>query len=445
MTAVFLGYESDRPAVERYLAYHVASVVNNSDLLGSGVNDTIFLGSRVIPSPTPVADTINDASRSIDNNNDNSSSTPSDVTVALASTLSVAAVFFMFLIYFAVAKRSKRRSDDEDSGANIPVHDIASKQVSLNADVMICDDNIMQQPQQVLTNPTQSSIDSTTSDKSDEARCGTIDVGNRFGREVITDGGRATTTNAIQTPYLLTNNRTVSTVVSTDDSELYIEDDDTATVANITKKEENNDREIVSIAAAASGTGELALVMTDALPPKHPTGPTSKTLLVPLLATVKVPKAQRRRKKKKKKKVATIVRQNSRENIKEMETITEVEEETSGDNDDMEDGSDDDEGGEDGSWCSTSDSDPGSRDASPAPSSRDSSREPSPSRSAATTTSSSIGKILNVTDTLTTKQTATSYTDAGRTTTTTTSAGPSPDRTEGTEKPKPKNCLPTWI
>jgi hypothetical protein len=141
-----------------------------------------------------------------------------------------------------------------------------------------------------------------------------------------------------------------------------------------------------------------------------------------LVAVAKPPKSQRRRKKKKKK-VATIIRSNSRENIKEMETITEVEEETSGDNNDLHDASDDDE---DGSWCSTSDSDPGSRDPSPARSSRD----PSPARS-----TGSAGK----------DRAATSAAADTTLWNTTTSIGPSPDRTVGTDKPKPKKIPPTWI
>lgn len=409
MTAEFVGYESDRAAVESFLAQRVAKVVSNSDFFGAGINQTSFVGSRVIPSPAPVVDSTSDENKSIDSDN-----STVDVTVAVASSLSVAAVFFLFLIYFVMAKRGPRRSSNSDSNAAaIPVNDMTSKQIPTGAaDDESCEN--MRQPQHVNTNPTQSSIDST-SDKSDDARCGSLDSANRLGREVIGSTGTAVAAPSILTPYSLTNTRTVSTVVSTDDSDVYIEDDETAKASNV---HESQDSVMNKLAVASN---ETPAVMTDALPPKHPTGPSSKTLLVPLVAAAKPPKSRRR--KKKKKKVATIIRSNSRENIKEMETITEVEEETSGDNHDINDGSDDDD---DGSWCSTSDSDPGSRDPSPARSSRD----PSPARS-----TGSAGKDRSGT------------TSAVETATwdTSTSIGPSPDRTVGTDKPKPKKIPPTWI
>jgi hypothetical protein len=414
MTAEFLGYESDRAAVEVFLAQHVAKVVNNSDFFGAGINQTSFIGSRVIPSPAPVADATTDEAKSIDGDN-----SPVDVTVAVASTLSVAAVFFMFLIYFVMAKRGPRRTSSRDA-TNSPdaANDLTSKQVlTAGADDGSCEN--MRQPHNVYTNPTQSSIDST-SDKSDDARCGSLDSANRLGREVGATGSTAAVALSILAPYSLSNTRTVSTVVSTDDSEIYIENDDTAKASNVNEAEEN----VTSTVAVTSNDTHTPVQMTDALPPKHPTGPSSKALLVPLVAAAKPHKSQRRRKKKKKKKMAAIVRSNSRENMKEMETITEVEEETSGDNNDLRDGSDDDE---DGSWCSTSDSDPGSRDPSPARSSRD----PSPARS----TGSGGGKDRAAT------------TSAVETTTwdTVTSIGPSPDRTVGTDKPKPKKTPSTWI
>ena len=408
MTADFVGYESDRAAVEAFLAQHVANVVNNSDFFGAGINQTAFIGSRVIPSPAPVADSTTDGTKSIDS--DNSSV---DVTVALASTLSVAAVFFMFLIYFVVAKRGPRRSTNSDAtAAAVPINEMTSKQVPTGG----ADDESyenMRQPQYVNTNPTQSSIDST-SVKSDDARCGSVNSANPLGREVV--GSKTVAAASILTPYCLTNTRTVSTVVSTDDSDIYIEDDQTAKASNVNESDDNDMNKI------AATSIETPVVMTDALPPKHPTGPSSKALLVPLVVAAKLPKSLRRRKKKKKK-MATIIRSNSRENIKEMETITEVEEETSGDNNDIHDESDDDE---EGSWCSTSDSDPGSRDPSPARSSRD----PSPARSVG-----SAGKDRATTPSVV------------ETTTwdTSTSIGPSPDRTIGTDKPKPKKIAPTWI
>ena len=382
MTADFVGYESDRPAVEAFLAHHVATVVNHSDFFGAGVNETSFIGSRVIatpPPPPPIVD--DDSSKSLDD------SSTIDVPVTVASTLAVAAVIAAFFLYLVVARRRRARPQRETR------EDVRSKQVPTGGAE---DDLSCMTPPSTKENPSSSKLPTprsigSGSDQTDDARCGNLESTNRFGREVIAPP-------SIQTAYSLTNARTVSTVVSTD-SEVYMEDDETAKISNETT------------------TTTPVVVMTDALPPKHPTGPSSKILLVPMVGAAKLPKSQRRRKKKKRKKtVATkIVRSNSRENISEMETITEGEEETSGDNNDLrEDGSDEEE--DEGSWCSTSDSDPGSRDPSPARSSRD----PSPARS-----TGSAGPPMN-------DRTISTTTIA------TTTSGPSPDRTTGTDQPIPK-------
>jgi hypothetical protein len=105
--------------------------------------------------------------------------------------------------------------------------------------------------------------------------------------------------------------------------------------------------------------------IVELLPPLPPIGPTSKPVVVsakPIMS-----KTMKQRRKKKKKKKQRIVRVNSRESIKEMETISEgAEENTSNEDED-----------EEGSECSwETDSNPSSRDVSPAPS-----RDPSPARS----------------------------------------------------------------
>jgi hypothetical protein len=392
MTAMFLGLESDRQAVESFLDYHIASVINSEKF---GVDQTSFVGSRIIPAPAPV---VQDNSRSVDNN-----STNGEVSVALASTLSVAAAFLILLIYFAVAKRKPRRSNNANDV--VDQSDITSKHVPIGVPDA---DFEMQQPQEVTNNATKSIDSVSEGDKTDDARCGSVETTNRLGREVIENSRNDTT---IAAPYSLANIRTASTVLSTDDSDIYIEDDETAKVNNVTDN-------IVSISKSNEPS---PTAMIDALPPKHPTGPSSKTLL-PVAVVAKVPKKRRRKKKKKK---AAIVRSNSRENMREMETITEVEEETSGDNHDLDDQESDDD---DGSWCSTSDSDPGSsRDPSPARSSRD----PSPARPIGN--SATVVSDPNI------------VTATNLNWDTATNIGPSPDRTLGTDKPKTKRLPPSWI
>jgi hypothetical protein len=394
MKAVFVGSESDRAAVETFLAVHVAAVVNNSsDFLGIGVNETVFVGSRVIPSPAPIVD--ESVSRGVDDSSSN------EYSVALASSLSVAAVFLMFVLYFALARRRRSRldNDEEAEGTNM------EKEVVIGADVR---NDVL--PPAVQCTPTKS-IDSksnSSEEKSDEARCGNIELSNRLGREVIDPTSAGTTSPyPITAAYALTNIRTASTVVSTDESEMNTPDDD----------ESGSITTVASESKIVVATSEPPS-MTDTLPPKHPTGPSSK-LSVPPTSAAKLPKGRRRRKKKKKK--PTIVRSNSRENINEMETITEGEEETSGDNQN--------EASDEGSWCSTSDSEPGSRDPSPARSSRNSSREPSPARS--------TGSGNNDCD---------SNDAVGEgTMDNTKSIGPSADATFGTEKPRQNRLPPSWF
>lgn len=98
--------------------------------------------------------------------------------------------------------------------------------------------------------------------------------------------------------------------------------------------------------------------MVDELPPLPPTGPSTKPPPGSLAAASKIMKRRRKKKKKSKQK---IVRVNSRDNVKEMETISEEH-----------DAPDEDEEGSDYSWTD-GDSD-GSR-----------SRDPSPSRSSEST------------------------------------------------------------
>jgi hypothetical protein len=389
MKAEFVGTESDRAAVESFLANHVAKVVNNSsDFLGIGVQKAAFVGSRVIPSPAPI---VADGKAVEESSSD-------DYISALAGSLSAAGALLICIVLFAFARRRRRRSAETESTPG----DGMDKEVVMGGSDIAGTDVL---PPGVAYTPTKSLDSKSDEDKSDEARCGSVEsLANRLGREVI---------DPLQTypaAYALTNVRTASTVVST-------EDDSVVAVASIEEETETKKNTLDTTIGAAVASSEIATasMITDALPPKHPTGSSSKVPPVPAVA--KLPKTRRRRKKKKKK-VATIVRSNSRENVKEMETITEGEEETSGDNNEI--GGSDDE--DEGSWCSTSDSEPGSRDPSPARSSRD----PSPARSTGSNEEAVLAAAVPTWDT-------------GRV------IGPSSDTTSGTEKPKPKKLPPSWL
>jgi hypothetical protein len=112
-----------------------------------------------------------------------------------------------------------------------------------------------------------------------------------------------------------------------------------------------------------------SMMLVDLLPPLAPGGPSAKT------AAAKQPLKRRRRRKKVKKR-PTVARVNSRENVKEMETIEEAADERGSDEDDSGEGS-----GSEYSWSTDeTDSRPNSREASPVRGGRQRSPSPGPSR-----------------------------------------------------------------
>jgi len=122
-------------------------------------------------------------------------------------------------------------------------------------------------------------------------------------------------------------------------------------------KEYNLSRELGTVESA---TGQPLLVV-DLLPPLPPGGPSAKTAAAK--AVPRTVKRRRRKKKKKQPRNRSLTRVNSRDSVKEMETIAEAP---------MERGSDEDESsyeygsGSEYSWSTDgSDSRPGSRDPSP--------------------------------------------------------------------------------
>lgn len=351
MKTTFAGTEADRPAVEAFLAYYIQNVIDSRSIRVGKVEKAIFLGSRILPEPAPaVAEP-----RMVDNS--------SNSIVPLATGVSAAAIVAMFLLYFAIARRRRRKSDE---GRAI----VSDKRVVFGGDG---DDK---QPPLVAVAATKSldtksgSAGGSTGEdeeKSDAARCVPLTESNRLGPETASsaDENLPSPSHPLSSAYSLGTARTASsTVADSVDSHQSFEDDDTEKATNV-----HSDGGVTDSAPPN---------VVDILPPKPPKGKPSKppaapvaVSRTPILPVVALKSLTQRRKKKKKKK-PKIVRSNSRENVNEMETITEGEEETSGDNRDGDDGSE-------YSWCSTDDSDPGSREPSPARSRG--SREPSPARS----------------------------------------------------------------
>lgn len=386
MSATFVGSDGDRAAVEAFLAYHIEKVINSSKIREGNVKDAIFLGTRVLPEPTPVGQQQQPPSDTpgggggasiLGGTRDTSSDNNNGSVAALASSLSVAAVVTMLVLYLAVARRRGRKQQSER---------LAVQSASGRGDKQVLVVNSSRggkgdgpQPE-VIAAATTRSLESKSGDfneeGSDNACCG-IDIESPvLGRDdqevpsspppqVHRDSNNNNIINMTSVYSFATALTAASTAENTDESQQasLLGDEGSDKAANDVSIEITDDVEL------ARATPPPPTVI-DILPPKPPTGPSAKKLTVPPVAGGSKPLKQRRRRKKKKK--ATMVRSNSRENINEMETITEGEEDASNDKDD--------EDGSEYSWCSTSDSDPGSnpgsRDPSPARS-----REASPARS----------------------------------------------------------------
>jgi hypothetical protein len=347
MEATYIGTDEDRQAVTSYLSYYLRQVINGPDILIETFKQGFFLGSRPIaPLNHLVNVQDNGSSRGVTNGNHS--------YVALASSLSAAGVVALVVVYFITRRR---RKNEDHSAADTPGN---GKQEVVARTL----DQVEMQPTMVPTKSSEVSPKSgseKTIDIEKDLEKGSVNVDRGMGYHrtgpvdldlEVPSTGAAVVSGALAlgtVTSILTATTAATTQDGTDRGDL--DDDATEVASNV----------IPSTPPA---------VIDVSLPPKPPANPSSKPP-VPVPAS-KALKPKRRRKKKKKNAVP-LKRSNSREKIAGMETINEGEEETSGDN-----AGSDGEGSE-YSWYSTSDSEPGSRDPSPARSRG--SREPSPARS----------------------------------------------------------------
>ena len=340
MTATYFGTSEDREVVVGYLLSNIQNVVNNAGKTIGRVDDAYFVESRVRPAS---------ASKTV-----SSSESESDSFVAVASSLAGAAVVTMLVFFFVAARRRRKAKNDPPT----PAMTIGAKEIVFQ------DRNpaLLSLPTAVTTSTTTPSIN--TISKSEELLRENGDM------EVSSNGDSAqgtidspSLTDAVAAPITLMTGRTASTA-NMDDSDSDNEntpsdqyEEELQRISNIPP----NDDKFKNV--GTSGTGEAGpTVMVDiSKPPKPPTVPSNKPHVpVPVSKPLK-----KRRKRKKKKKSSSATR--TRDIVAGMETIAEcIEEEKSGNGDDD----------SEYSWYSTSDSEPGSRDPSPARS-----REESPSRS----------------------------------------------------------------
>lgn len=365
MKASYVGTEDDRTEVEAYLQRNVKQVIETAPDTMSRVEVAYYVGSRFLPSPPPppvsAAPPASDTTKEAD--------VSGSSFVGLASGLAAGAVVAMLLLYCAVARRRRRRNNEEDptAAAQKEPQEVADNEVDLQA----------MQPTMTVSK----SVDTRSGEEDADVEAASTGDGHV----------------GVPAPSIvLMAGRTGSTAAMGDSgsdggSQPDPGEDEIKRVVPDTPKED----EFKNVSVTSSnerGKGPTVMVDTNK-PPKPPTAPKGKK---PPVVPVPVPKPlKQRRKRKKKKKPPSMKRTNSRENIVNMETIAEGENEGSGGSND---GSD--EEGSEYSWYSTDDSDPGSRDPSPARSSREpspvrstSSREASPARSAA---SSSEGETENL-------------------------------------------------
>lgn len=297
MQASFRVGETDAPAVESMLTDTITSILNGDDIRTQGIVQTAFIGSRVIEAPET---------------SDEWKALPAIVGTSLS-----ALVVFGMMGVFLMRRRRRKHEQQNQSSEIIP--DLPMKKV----------------------------VEPEQTDQTEAQR----DVENPIDQEVPSVD-----------PLLLSiaTTRTASeTIVDTDDS-LNLQDGslNSAPQRAIAIPPGTNATtdppSVINLQPRPKAADGTALIRPPPNKPplpvgKPPASPRSPPVAAAAAAALSKPLKQRRRKKRKKK--PKMVRVNSRERVKEMETITETAEEETSDSE--------------YSWYSETDSNASSRDVSP--------------------------------------------------------------------------------
>lgn len=336
MNADYIGGEEHRDSVIKFLSVELDQIMANYTRWTIPGLTEFHLIQEAIPG---------------EDQSGSSSSQSSTNAGVIGGTVSAGAILLLCVAGFVFHRRRTRRANEQANAKHEIIMDIE---------------------------PT-GAPDTTESEHPDVAKAAaTADVENQKDPTAGDRDQEVPSSDSLPAPAALAALRTLSTATATDDSELLEtqskeppEDEIKTTTADTssTITPPPAAAEQVKICTDPPPTRETIssspVPMVDLLPPKPPTDPSSKAHLVAAMSKpLKV-----RRKKKKRKKKTKMARVNSRENIKEMETITEGGEESEGSDDD----------GSEYSWCSTSDSNASSRQSSPSQS-RGGSRDASPAR-----------------------------------------------------------------
>ena len=332
MTVEYTG--QDPKAVETYLRAAIAKELDMQQALTTGIEQTLYLGNRsdflvsASPPQTPVGGP-GAPPPPVQLTPDNTR------TIALTTVLSATVVMFLVLVGFFVTRNRRRTAatpDEEDlekaSTQESSPRSSPDDEISTNPVFESYSSHPGKAPTQISFQgrPGPDAPDSKPSPDSPAHSATTI---------------RARSIGSSTTIHM--SNRRPTTPDTTES--LSIISSDTASAAS--------DDAVRAASANRSTDGKDSVKMVDVLPPLPPNMRGSKAGAVPP-AAVKPPQRRRRRKKKKKGK-RTVKRVNSRDSVKEMETIAEGEEEyDSGDD------------GSEYSWYSEESEGSRSRDPSPA-------------------------------------------------------------------------------
>ena len=392
MTATFTGQDEER--VQSYLFYHLRMEMNSQRVTFGSIQRIFFIGPSQYRGD-PNDGTARGSAPGVADSQDGRSVLP----IVMAVPVAVAVGLGLFA--FFTRRRRRQRQDKQEFPVDEAILEDASHDrsvASASSLVPLPDDQKLDPPPPLLLSScseSSSSMDEVSTPMS-QAASADLEAGHETPRtDTALDEGEP----RADSPNLLLDLN----------ADHPIHHAPTATTS--------------TAATTLPQPAAPVVVMLDNLPPLPPRGRTSSkgSLQKPQSKTLK---PKRRRKKKKKK--APLKRVNSRENIKEMETIQEASLEYGSDEDSYEYGS-----GSEYSWSTDeTDSRPGSRDPSPIRS-----HSKSPSRSVYSQGSLALGQFSVATSAVTEPVSNTATTE------TKPSSMPSPIQ----EEPKIRPLPPPWV
>jgi hypothetical protein len=357
MTAGFVGSEADSDAVRSYLYSHIEREIDSAELRVHGINAVTFIGNTTVDSTAAGSEKDVSGTGSEQQNSVNRSFT------VVASSLAVGCLIILFFAALALRRRQRRLTDSD----SVPAVETRIQSDLDERRCIVSTGSADGTDSAVVCSPIKDNPEDPTIPQPDtQADIDTPPLTLSLSASTALEGSKqlSTTSSAVTAPTTNVNNRTEQTrsLLLLATNELYNPESEVMSVVSdvaVSGDEYPAPRSLDVGRNAALESTAFPRDISDSMPPKPPTS--SKPPVGPSSKTIKI------NRKKKKKKKQRLIRTNSRENITEMETITEEKdaehEEKDSDCSEYSCYSTDDDG-----------SQSGSRDASPARS-----RDPSPS------------------------------------------------------------------